>query len=168
MTQVRCAMISSLILLSWLASVDAWIQSTVTSSRQSTILPAAINNNIVLEPSTAEDKFDNWKVGNARVHRYARDADSETEYVMWFHGRSKEMDTPNLPPLSTGRIGRATSKNGLVWVKDDEGSESEDIPGVSLGLNKEAWWSFDTSHVGWEMFSCPCQRLQSCQKVAST
>jgi hypothetical protein len=108
----------------------------------------AVNNNIVLQPSETETKFDNWKIGNARVHRYARDSDSETEYVMWFHGRSKEMDTPNLPPLSTGRIGRATSKNGLVWVKDDSGSESEDIPDICLGLNKESWWGFDTSHVG--------------------
>lgn len=119
-------------------------QATTTTS-----LAAAINNNIVLEPSaSSENKFDNWKVGNARVHRYARDAESETEYVMWFHGRSKEMDAPNLPPLSTGRIGRATSKNGLVWIKDEEGSVSEDTPGVSLGLNKDSWWSFDTSHVG--------------------
>ena len=53
-----------------------------------------------------------------------------------------------LPPLSTGRIGRATSRNGLHWVKDTKGSESEDITGVSIGLNKESWWGFDTAHCG--------------------
>lgn len=53
-----------------------------------------------------------------------------------------------LPALSTGRIGRATSRNGLHWVKDTKGSESEDINGVSIGLNKESWWGFDTAHAG--------------------
>lgn len=71
---------------------------------------------------------------------------------MWYHGRSMEMHNNNddnkLPPLSTGRIGRATSRNGLIWQKDTIGSVSEDIPGVSLGLNKDAWWSFDVAHCG--------------------
>ena len=69
-------------------------------------------------------------------------------YNRWYHGRSKEMDSDKkLPPLSTGRIGRATSKNGLHWVKDDVGSDSEDHEGVSLGLNKDSWWGFDTAHL---------------------
>jgi hypothetical protein len=54
----------------------------------------------------------------------------------------------SLPPLSTGRIGRATSRNGLAWVKDGTGSESEDARDVTLGLNKDSWWGFDTAHVG--------------------
>jgi len=29
-----------------------------------------------------------------------------------------------------------------------EGSESEDVSDVSLGLNQESWWGFDTAHVG--------------------
>ena len=63
--------------------------------------------------------------------------------------RSKELNADKtLPPLSTGRIGRATSRNGLHWVKDTIGSRSEDIPGVSMGLNKESWWGFDTAHCG--------------------
>lgn len=53
-----------------------------------------------------------------------------------------------MPPLSTGRIGRATSRNGLHWVREELGSLSEDMEGVSLGLNKESWWGFDTAHVG--------------------
>jgi len=58
--------------------------------------------------------------------------------LSFFHcKRSKELDADkSLPPLSTGRIGRATSRNGLHWVKDTTGSASEDITGVSLGLNK--------------------------------
>lgn len=109
------------------------------------------NNNIVLEPSTDPDKFDSYKIGNARVHRYSREQDpeSEVEYVMWYHGRSQSMaDDVKLPPLSTGRIGRAVSRNGLHWVKDEQGSLSEDMPGVSLGLNTDSWWGFDTAHVG--------------------
>ena len=54
----------------------------------------------------------------------------------------------SLPPLRTGRIGRATSLNGLHWVKDKKGSASEDIEGVSLGLNTDSWWGFDTAHCG--------------------
>lgn len=68
---------------------------------------------------------------------------------MWYHGRSVEQDSDkSLPPLSTGRIGRATSKNGLSWKKDTVGSASEDIPGVAVGINAESWWGFDTAHAG--------------------
>ena len=107
------------------------------------------DSNVVLRPSSDPHAFDSLKVGMARVHRYAKSV-SETEYVMWYHGRSVEMDSESqsLPPLSTGRIGRATSRNGLHWERSVEGSLSEDTTGVSLGLNKESWWSFDTTHVG--------------------
>mmetsp|Transcript_19088 Transcript_19088/g.28791 ORF Transcript_19088/g.28791 Transcript_19088/m.28791 type:complete len:482 (+) Transcript_19088:133-1578(+) len=112
---------------------------------------AAVNN-IVLSPSSSdEDKFDNYAIGTPRVHRYLRDDDSDAaEYVMWYHARGTDLNSAenNLPPLSTGRIGRATSKNGLVWEKCNLGSGSEDEPGVSLGLNDESWWNFDTAHVG--------------------
>ncbi len=66
-----------------------------------------------------------------------------------YHGRNYDFDNENkLPPLSTGRIGRAVSRNGLHWERNIVGSESEDIGGVSLGLNTESWWGFDTAHVG--------------------
>ncbi|KAL3940622.1 MAG: hypothetical protein SGBAC_004878 [Bacillariaceae sp.] len=108
-------------------------------------------NNVVLEPSFEnKEAFDSLKVGGCRVHRYNRDGiESETEYVMWYHGRSEEQDKDKtLPPLSTGRIGRATSKNGLSWEKDTKGSLDADMKGVSLGLNTDSWWGFDTAHVG--------------------
>ena len=69
-----------------------------------------------------------------------------------YHGRGADLDSDSagLAPLSTGRIGRATSKNGLVWEKCLKGSNSEveGYTGVALGLNKESWWGFDTAHVG--------------------
>eukprot|EP00980_Cylindrotheca_fusiformis_P010581 scaffold2353_cov134-Cylindrotheca_fusiformis.AAC.4 len=113
-------------------------------------LYGAANNNIVLKPSEDKEAFDSLKVGGCRVHRYERDGiESETEYVMWYHGRSIAQDEDKtLPPLSTGRIGRATSKNGLSWEKDTAGSVDSDMPGTSLGLNTDSWWGFDTAHVG--------------------
>lgn len=118
--------------------------------RQRSLSSSQLYSNVVLRPSENPQAFDSGKIGSARVHRYIRDNDSaDAEYVMWYHGRSKEFpDDPNLPPLSTGRIGRATSNNGLVWEKCKEGSESEDVSDVSLGLNQESWWGFDTTHVG--------------------
>jgi hypothetical protein len=115
-----------------------------------------VNSNVIMKPSEDASAFDSLKIGGARVHRYSRessildtDLDSETEYVMWYHARSIEQDADkSLPPLSTGRIGRATSKNGLLWKKDTVGSLSEDVDDCSLGINKESWWGFDTAHVG--------------------
>lgn len=48
------------------------------------------------------------------------------------------------PNTKTGRIGRATSRDGLVWKKTD-GPEEQ---GSVLDVNQDAWWGFDTSHVG--------------------
>lgn len=134
--------------------VDAF--SALSSSKYSSSSPSSssrlyLSNNVVLTPSTDDGKtFDSLKIGGCRIHRYARsDADTTAEYVMWYHGRSIEQDEDTmLPPLSTGRIGRATSKNGLVFEKDRIGSSSEDIDGVAVGLNHESWWGFDTAHVG--------------------
>lgn len=141
--------------LGW-QTVDAFhvgTRSSSSSTPRSTTTQLHLSNNVVLRPSTeAETAFDSLKIGGCRVHRYSRgvdDPDSETEYVMWYHGRSVEQDLDkSLPPLSTGRIGRATSKNGLVFQKDTRGSSSEDVEGVAVGLNHESWWSFDTAHVG--------------------
>ena len=113
--------------------------------------------NVVLRPSGKEDAFDGIKIGSSRVHRYGRSGednispdDEQAEYVMWYHGRTADIDekSDKLPPLSTGRIGRATSRNGLVWERCEDGSLSEDMTGVALGLNAEEWWGFDTAHVG--------------------
>ena len=131
------------------SSVHGWIVPSSKQSQSSTKLNLSANANVVLRPSEDPNAFDSSKIGCARVHRYVRDDDGDAEYVMWYHGRSKEFpDDHVLPPLSTGRIGRATSYNGLVWEKCTEGSRSEDAPDVSLGLNRESWWGFDTHHVG--------------------
>jgi len=119
--------------------------------------------------SSFEDIFDSFQIGSPIVHRYKsissvlettieEDYDG-TNYVMWYHGRSIIQDTETnkeensnddvlLPPLSTGRIGRAVSRNGLIFQKDTKGATGEDIAGVALGLNNESWWGFDTAHVG--------------------
>ena len=130
----------------------------ITTTSKTTTLHSAVVNNVVLRPTsdTEEDDedtyiFDSLKIGGCRVHRYKSDevGDADVEYVMWYHGRSKKLDEDkSLPPLSTGRIGRAKSKNGLVFVKDRQGSSSEDVEGVAVGLNQESWWGFDTAHVG--------------------
>jgi len=111
--------------------------------------------NVVFRPSEVDDKFDSFKIGGARVHRYPGGVDGgESEYTMWYHGRSKaapmtgEESNENLAPLSTGRIGMAYSRNGLAWERQKEGSKSEDMKGVALGLNRESWWAFDTAHCG--------------------
>eukprot|EP00751_Fragilariopsis_kerguelensis_P036530 CAMPEP_0170954814 /NCGR_PEP_ID=MMETSP0735-20130129/32777_1 /TAXON_ID=186038 /ORGANISM="Fragilariopsis kerguelensis, Strain L26-C5" /LENGTH=523 /DNA_ID=CAMNT_0011366505 /DNA_START=66 /DNA_END=1637 /DNA_ORIENTATION=- len=104
-----------------------------------------------------EDIFDSFQIGSPIVHRYKsesafdlQETGSDVNYVMWYQGRSiaQDREENQLPPLSTGRIGRATSMNGLAFQKDVKGAEGEDIKGVSLGLNNESWWGFDTAHVG--------------------
>jgi hypothetical protein len=112
------------------------------------------NNNVVFVPSTNMDAFDSYKIGHARVHRYTDPSTDAASYVMWYHGRSRRRSNSSnnnihtLPPLSTGHIGRATSYNGLVWSRDTIGSVDTDQIGVSLGLNTDSWYGFDTSHVG--------------------
>ena len=136
------------IFTSFILGCQAW-SSIPGRNRYLGLKAASGNSNVVLNPSTEEDSFDNLKVGSARVHRYVRDADEGSEYVMWYHGRGADFDPEKkLPPLTTGRIGRATSRNGFHWKRTEEGSASEDVPGVSLGLNAENWWGFDTAHVG--------------------
>jgi len=153
-------------ILSWsFVGSEAWVNSPSTTLRvqQPTALfsksasssspPAstsASDFNVVLRPSKDPEAFDSSKIGAACVHRYLRDdTDGDSQYVMWYHGRNHDFDNDNkLPPLSTGRIGRAVSRNGLHWERTIEASESEDMTGVSLGLNNESWWGFDTAHVG--------------------
>lgn len=69
---------------------------------------------------------------------------------MWYHARDSSLNNGenSLPPLSTGRIGRATSRNGLIWQRDEDGSNDVDKEGATLGLNTDSWWGFDTAHVG--------------------
>lgn len=144
--------LSLYLLLCNLACSEAW--SSAWKSKPSTFSTALASTassdfNVVLRPSSDPDAFDSHKIGAARVHRYIRDSEDGSEYVMWYHGRSLDFDDENkLPPLTTGRIGRATSRNGLHWERNTVGSESEDTEGVSLGLNNESWWGFDTAHVG--------------------
>lgn len=122
------------------------------SIHSSTALRSKSDYNVVFRPSTDPGSFDSLKLGSARVHRYA-DPNSiadDTEYIMWYHARDTSLDHSDnsLPPLSTGRIGRAVSRNGLIWERDETGSFDADREGVSLGLNTDSWWGFDTAHIG--------------------
>jgi len=123
-----------------------------SSSSSSTVLSQSVDqigSNVVLAPSEDTAAFDSLKIGSPKVHRYSRENTEGSEYVMWYHGRNSDLDAKgDAPPLSTGRIGKATSLNGLHWTRETVGSASEDVNGVALGLNTESWWSFDTAHVG--------------------
>lgn len=139
-----------------LALCEAWApsKSFLPSPRRHTrthLHQSKNDYNVVFRPSSKEDSFDSLKLGTARVHRYS-DPESgldDSEYIMWYHGRDSTLSEDNsLPPLSTGRIGRATSRNGLIWERDEDGSVDTDKKGVSLGLNTDSWWGFDTAHVG--------------------
>jgi len=144
-------------------------QTLSSSTKTKTALSSV--NNVVLRPtptsSTAATEesevsdslniFDSFQIGSPIVHRYKstsafdlQETGSDVNYVMWYQGRSISQDSEDnqLPPLSTGRVGRATSMNGLAFQKDTKGAIGEDIEGVSLGLNNESWWGFDTAHVG--------------------
>lgn len=129
-------------------------RSAASARLDALVLSSSSSNNVVLSPSRDEPAaFDSFAIGSPRVHRYTREgSDDDAEYVMWYEGRSVDMandEAASVPPhLTTGRVGRATSRNGLSWKKDRTGSESEDMKGVSLGLNKDSWWGFDTAHVG--------------------
>jgi len=149
--------------------------TTYSTTSSSSSLSSSVNN-VVLRPTpstststntaTEEESevsdsslniFDSFQIGSPIVHRYKsesafdlQETGSDVNYVMWYQGRSISQDSEEnqLPPLSTGRIGRATSMNGLAFQKDVKGAIGEDIEGVSLGLNNESWWGFDTAHVG--------------------
>ena len=151
---ILCVALSSAPLASAFAPSAHHVPRPSSATRLHSSTSSSAVNNVVLSPSEDPAAFDSYAIGTPRVHRYLRDANDsdEAEYVMWYHGRCQDLNHPdqNLPPLSTGRIGRATSRNGLVWTKCPigSGSETSSPPGVSLGLNDESWWNFDTSHVG--------------------
>ena len=99
----------------------------------------------VLEPGSG---FDALSLGAPVVHRYRRDDILTGEYwIMWYHGRSASIQEDGVVPLSTGRIGRAESEDGVHWkrVPSDQYDEGE---GAFLDRNGDDWWSFDTAHVG--------------------
>jgi len=152
---MKISYLCTILLSASISKSSAWSISSSNQRRASlTKVFSSNDSNVVLRPSDDPTAFDSFRIGTPRVHRYIRDSlssieDDSGEYVMWYHGRPSNFDeSGELPPLSTGRIGRATSRNGLHWQRSLEGSESEDIGGVTLGLNKESWWGFDTAHVG--------------------
>ena len=138
----------------WVHQPSSSLKSRAAATTSTSLGESTAVDNVILRPSADDpERFDSLSIGHCRVHRYARDIGgdpTDSEYVLWYHGRDRGLNAEAnaLPPLSTGRIGRATSRNGLVWEKCNLGSGSETKPAVSLGLNEESWCNFDTAHVG--------------------
>lgn len=80
-------------------------------------------------------------LGMPRVHRYRREEGAE--WVMWFQGRDSEIED-DVIQLSTGRIYRARSDDGVQWSMEPGAGAL----GASLDRNADEWWGFDTAHVG--------------------
>ena len=65
---------------------------------------------------------------------------------MFYHYRpTEDADNKELPPLSTGRVARATSDDGLTWTQKTDGI---DAGGSTVAANTEDWYWFDSGHVG--------------------
>jgi len=80
-------------------------------------------------------------VGTPVVHRYIRDEGEE--WAMWFSARDGGIDE-KIVKLSTGRIYKAVSKDGMTWKPEEGVGEN----GASLDPNTDEWWGFDTAHLG--------------------
>ena len=83
-----------------------------------------------------------WKVHTLGGPRVAK---VDGAYTLFYHYRPLEdKDDPELPPLSTGRIGRATSPDGLEWEVQHDGLGE----GGSSVSKAEDWFQHDCGHVG--------------------
>ena len=83
-----------------------------------------------------------WKVHTLGGPRVAK---VDGAYTLFYHYRPLEdRDNPELPPLSTGRIGRATSPDGLEWEVQHDGLGE----GGSSVSKAEDWFQHDCGHVG--------------------
>ena len=61
---------------------------------------------------------------------------------MWFHARDEAIKADGC--LSSGRIYRANSQDGLSWTLEEGLGQR----GSSLDVNEDEWWGFDTAHLG--------------------
>eukprot|EP00638_Chattonella_subsalsa_P005044 CAMPEP_0117762196 /NCGR_PEP_ID=MMETSP0947-20121206/17781_1 /TAXON_ID=44440 /ORGANISM="Chattonella subsalsa, Strain CCMP2191" /LENGTH=431 /DNA_ID=CAMNT_0005583431 /DNA_START=50 /DNA_END=1345 /DNA_ORIENTATION=- len=103
---------------------------------------------LVFDPvalSKSSSTFDSKSIGGPVVKRYIDASNGEEKWTLFYHGRSVDFEEDVLQ-LSTGRIGRAFSRDGIVWSKDtgSDFSENESI----LDVNSDDWWTFDTAHIG--------------------
>jgi hypothetical protein len=64
---------------------------------------------------------------------------------MWFHASDDGIEDHLVAKqLGTGRIHKASSKDGLVWTQD----EGLGVNGCAIDVNTEEWWGFDAAHLG--------------------
>ena len=67
-------------------------------------------------------------------------------YTMFYHYRPvADAENAELPPLSTGRVGRATSRDGFAWERQSDGLGAG---GSVVSANTDDWYWFDSGHVG--------------------
>ncbi len=87
--------------------------------------------------------FDGQSIGSCVVKRFSNEMDGD-RWMMWYSGRSGQITDGVAPDLTTGCVGFAQSKDGLVW----ERLAGDEAGGSCLAPNDESWWCFDTMHVG--------------------
>lgn len=97
---------------------------------------------LVLDPSETAGECSS--VGMPRVVRYL--SETGDRYVMWYQGRDKTIE-PEVVPLSTGRIWKAESSDGITWKAALGADALGGAGGAAFGLADD-WWGFDTAHVG--------------------
>lgn len=116
---------------------DAFEIAALRQGRWRTHLKA-LNDGLVL--SNRDGVLGEESLGGPVVHYY----EEEGEWTMWFHGRGGgQAPDAKLPPISTGRIGMARSKDGLTWERVRGIGE-----GGSVLAESDDWWTYDTAHVG--------------------
>ena len=107
---------------------------------QRALLAACVTRAVSLKMNFASPET--WKVHTLGGPRVAK---VDGAYTLFYHYRPLEdKDDPELPPLSTGRIGRATSPDGLEWEVQHDGLGE----GGSSVSKAEDWFQHDCGHVG--------------------
>ena len=140
--------------LSFLATAAALnVQSKLTTAQRAGLLlspqPAGVRK--VLPGAGApvprggvesDDWWDGATLGSCVVRRFT-DEMAGDRWMLWYSGRSASFDS-DVVPLATGAVGLAQSTDGVVW----ERLAGDEAGGACLVPNEDAWWGFDTSHVG--------------------
>jgi len=103
------------------------------------LLAACVARCTALMPFATPQAWNVHTLGGPRVVKEAN------EYWLFYHYRPLEdKDNGELPPLSTGRIGRATSADGLTFEVQNDGMGE----GGSTLSKAEDWFQHDCGHVG--------------------
>lgn len=131
-------MLLSFVITSCCAFSGGRLRAALLPTRASAVLPRASvvlgEAGLVLAPSRTAG-FDDKVVGSACVRRFVYDEGES--WMMWYSARGEDFDQEVLP-IATGKIGLATSEDGISWKREGPVLTSEDSD----------WYWFDTTHVG--------------------